>query len=176
MAEIFAQKPSLLLRVRRDFPRLLALIRACALLHQFQREREMRDGVEHIIANEDDYAIVREIPGPALAPVWMEATPRCRKLVEIAEAFGQGDDAETIHLYDLVKALRWSAPTVRKYAKEAVHLGCLAPQDKPGQWKFIAMVGEVTNPLPASEELCTRRHDASLLLLHSNESPLPTRT
>jgi len=150
------------LRVRRDFPRVLALVRACALLHQYQRDRESREGVEYVVANEVDYTIVREVAGPALAQAWMEATPRCRRLVEAASrlAGGAGEEEEEgaevsggISTRALMTELGWSAPTVRKYAKEAVQLGCLAPTDRPGRWRYAGSAMEVNNPLPACEEV-----------------------
>ncbi len=45
------------LRIRRDFLRLLGLIKASTALHQFQREKEKED---KIIANKQDYEIARE--------------------------------------------------------------------------------------------------------------------
>jgi uncharacterized protein DUF3854 len=161
VAKALARRHSLQqLRVRRDFPRVLALIRACALLHQYQRRRESREGVEYVVANEDDYAIVREVAGPALAQAWMEATPRCRRLVEAASrlAGGVGEEEEGAEGNDgistrkLTKELGWSAPTVRKYAKEAVLLGCLAPTDCPGRWQYVGSVTKVNNPLPTYED------------------------
>jgi len=148
VVEVLAKRRSLLLRVRRDFPRVLALIRASALLHQYQREHAKRNDIEYIVANEDDYTIVREVAGPALAQVWMEATPRCRELVEAASCFG---DSNPFCTHDLVKVLHWSAPTVRKYAEEAVHLGCLAPTVTPCRWRYAASIAEVQNPLPVPE-------------------------
>jgi hypothetical protein len=154
LAEALAQRPSLLLRVRRDFVRILALIRASALLHQYQRDREVRDGAEYVVSTEEDYVIVRAVAGPALAQVWMEATPKCRELVEAASRLA----GEAISTKKLMNALRWSAPTVRKYAKEAAHLGCLAPADVPGCWRFLGTVQEIRNPLPVPEEIFAAEH------------------
>ncbi len=45
------------LRLRRDFSRLMDLIRCSATLHQYQREKNENRG---ILANEKDYEIARE--------------------------------------------------------------------------------------------------------------------
>ena len=55
LAEVLPDKP---LRIRRDFPRLLQLIKVCAILHQLQRERDADD---RVIATLADYAMVREV-------------------------------------------------------------------------------------------------------------------
>ena len=45
------------LDLRRDFPQLLACIKAVAML--YQRQREIDDG--HIVATLDDYAVARDL-------------------------------------------------------------------------------------------------------------------
>jgi len=50
--------PPVALRLRRDFPAILSLIRAHALLHKASRERNQRG---RIVASLDDYAAVREL-------------------------------------------------------------------------------------------------------------------
>jgi hypothetical protein len=61
--------PPVAVRLRRDFPTVLALIRAHALLHQLNRERD-DDGA--VVATLDDYAAVREI----IAQILGEASDR----------------------------------------------------------------------------------------------------
>ncbi len=53
--------PVVALRLRRDFPTVLALIEAHALLHQATRERDESDGA--VVATVADYAAVRELVG-----------------------------------------------------------------------------------------------------------------
>jgi hypothetical protein len=61
-AEMLAQAiPPAAVRLRRDFPTLLALIEAHALLHQMQRSRT--EGGAVIATIEEDYGIVRELVG-----------------------------------------------------------------------------------------------------------------
>jgi hypothetical protein len=50
--------PALAIRIRRDFPKLMELIAASAMLHQTQRERAESGAV---IASLEDYRIVREV-------------------------------------------------------------------------------------------------------------------
>jgi hypothetical protein len=58
-AELLAEAmPGRPLRLRRDFPRLMQMIKVCALLHQRQRER---DAEGRVVATLADYVMVREL-------------------------------------------------------------------------------------------------------------------
>ncbi len=72
--------PAVAVRLRRDFPAVLALIRANALLHQAKRDR---DGSGRIIASMEDYAVVRGLVADIVAE-GVEATvrPEVRETVE----------------------------------------------------------------------------------------------
>src|SRR5262249_45731186 len=63
LAKAMPDKP---VRLRRDFPRLIQLIKSCALLYQQQRGRD-----EHgrVVASLGDYAMVREL----VVPVFVRA-------------------------------------------------------------------------------------------------------
>ena len=64
------------LRVRRDWPRVLGLVEASALLHQRQRLSTEKNGHLYLIATVDDYAIARELVISLLEPVLSGATPK----------------------------------------------------------------------------------------------------
>jgi hypothetical protein len=67
-------------RIGRDFPQVLSLIRAHALMHQFRRERDS-DGT--IIATLDDYAAVYALVAHVLAEALEAAVPdRIREIVQ----------------------------------------------------------------------------------------------
>ncbi len=70
------------IRVRRDFPRLLAVVKANAILYQRQRER---DGEGRIVANDFDVEVARAICSNLIAGV----SPRLRWIYDrLVEAFG----------------------------------------------------------------------------------------
>lgn len=56
--------PPIATRLRRDFPQVLALVQAHALLH---RETRGQDDLGRIVAQLHDYAVVREIAAPLIA-------------------------------------------------------------------------------------------------------------
>jgi hypothetical protein len=80
LAEAMPDKP---LRVRRDFPRLLQLIKVCALLHQRQRRR---DEGGRVVADLADYAMIREL----VAPIFLRAVAGVtEKTLELVEHLGK---------------------------------------------------------------------------------------
>ena len=67
--------PPVAVRLRRDFGSLLALVRAHAVLHQANRDRDA-DG--RIVATLDDYAVVRGLVADVIAEgVGATVSPRC---------------------------------------------------------------------------------------------------
>jgi DNA primase len=71
--------PSQPLRMRRDVPRLISLIRLVAWLHQ---ETRGRDGQDRILATEDDFEKAIEIVGDSFARAWKSLTPTEEKVYE----------------------------------------------------------------------------------------------
>jgi hypothetical protein len=73
------QVPSTPLRLRRDVPRLLNIIRLVTWLHQHDRER---DDQGRVIATEADFAKAIEIVGDSFARAWKALTPSEEKVYE----------------------------------------------------------------------------------------------
>jgi len=68
-------------RTRRDHAKYLALIKTVALLHQFQRERVTRDGIEHIEVIPSDIRAANAIAHDVLGRSLDELPPQTRKLL-----------------------------------------------------------------------------------------------
>lgn len=123
------QFPTHKIRTRRDYPRLLALIKASALLHQAQRRRVTVNGVKCVEAAKADYVIVFETAGRMLDHALKGATPRCQELVKTVEAkFGPFGDTQPDGEFtrgDVQQALDWDYNTVSKHLSEAAHLGLI---------------------------------------------------
>ena len=81
VAALIASAP---VRIRRDFPRFLALIMAHAILHQASRKR---DGEGRIVATLHDYEAVHGLAGRAFAETAEMAHPR------VDRPGGRGDQA-----------------------------------------------------------------------------------
>ena len=71
--------PSQPLRMRRDVPRLISLIRLVAWLHQ---ETRGRDDQDRILATEHDFEKAIEIVGDSFARAWKSLTPTEEKVYE----------------------------------------------------------------------------------------------
>jgi len=153
----FPTKP---LRVRRDRLRFLALIEACALLHQYQRERSEMNGQRYIVASLDDYKIARELGVKILGPVLKGVTPRCEELVDAASSF-QMEFTRT----EIEEKLGWDRKTVTKYLKEAADIGAVdeIPQGKgkATQYQFVKKITDVSRPLLTRQEVEERLSNLS---------------
>lgn len=69
-------------RARGDFPKLLALIRVIAFLHQFQREVKERDGRRYIEATPTDYALAHALACPTFEETLDVLDRRDRRLLD----------------------------------------------------------------------------------------------
>jgi len=78
--------PSAPLRLRRDVPRLINVIKLVAWVHQHTRDR---DDAGRILATEDDFAMAIDMVGDSFARAWKSLTPSeekvytaCKRLTE----------------------------------------------------------------------------------------------
>lgn len=107
------------IRARRDFKRFLSLIKAHALLHQFQREQ---DNKNRIIATIEDLKAILPLSEVALLQSLKELSLRQEKvLTVIQEGFKDG----SFSLGELRKKLNINARTLRRYLKEFERDGLL---------------------------------------------------
>jgi hypothetical protein len=121
LSDAIPNKP---LRVRRDFPRLINLIKACALLHQQQRER---DDQGRVIATLADYAMVREL----VLPVFLRALKGItEKTLELVRALKRvlADKAKrslwpTANYADLKEVTGRDKPYISRWLGPALELG-----------------------------------------------------
>ena len=125
-------------RFRRDFPRLLSLIRACACLHQYQRTSYERDGELVIDAELEDY---RQIYGFAvnlfgqatrgLTPTRQRVLDRIRQHRRLGQGFATREATE------------WAGSaysTVRGHLLDLEELGMVESSYVQGQrlWRIVA--------------------------------------
>jgi DNA primase catalytic core len=113
----FPDKP---LRVRRDHDRLLTLIEASAILHQYQRERRDINGTEYLIASLDDYVVAYALALDVLQQTIKQITPKAERLaLLISELQGQ-NNGQPLSRKDIVEKSEDSPNTVKKYLGELV--------------------------------------------------------
>ena len=148
--------PASPLRARRDFQRTLALIRACALLHQCQRDR---DEEGRVIASAQDYRhvfqIVQAILGSSMTGLTEKAKELCRLHNEMAADTRDGwiRRAELQHEAGLRGVA--SPVTVQKWCERLRDLGIWDGRKVGGAWEHRALRDFETEaiPLPAPDDL-----------------------
>ena len=143
--------PPIAVRLRRDFPTVLNLIRAHAVLHQLTRERTA-DG--EIIASLEDYAVVRELVGDLVAQgVGSSVSPAIRETVAaVREAGGRA-----LSVSELARLLQLDKSAASRRVKVAIRCGYLENQEtrrgKPALLGLADLLPEEVTVLPPPEVL-----------------------
>jgi DNA primase catalytic core len=105
-------------RTRRDHAKLLTLIEAIALLHQYQREvkRETRDGetLEYIEATVEDVALAKQLMRQVIMPSLDELPPHTRRLLLVVEHMVK-EECQRLEIEPA--EYRFTRRTVRQYTK-----------------------------------------------------------
>lgn len=165
--------PPVAVRLRRDFPTVLSLIRAHALLHRVSRHR---DGAGCIVANLEDYRVVRDLVEDLISEgVARTVKPEVREAVETVASLAtqQGQtvtNAAVARELDLdpsatSRRLRGAADAgyvvneeSRRGKPAAYRIGEPMPDErdvlpKPEVLHDCTMDGEVEHPLPLSDDI-----------------------
>jgi len=156
-------------RARRDFPRLLGLTEASALLHQKNREIKEHNGEKKIIATEQDLEIALEIVNPILTQTYKDLSPKEEALANIIKSeYGFGYIANLDEKYDidentfspkdlhskileLIKSKNKEArdfkaySTLRDYIYKIVGKGLLEWNNKKGNQSKYALINDIPN-------------------------------
>ncbi len=107
--------PANKVRLRRDFPRFLLSIAVVTLLHQYQREKIVEDGIEFLLATIDDYRIAYDISIKALTQSMAELPLRSRSLLKFCRRYG-----DAFSRNDLVNRTGWSLDEITKYMRPLI--------------------------------------------------------
>lgn len=147
-------------RIKRDFPQVISLIEAHALLHSFTREQK-EDGT--IVANAQDYAAIRALLNEPLSQQLAVAVPDgIRMVVEgVRKILMERGNAEygSVNQTLLSKQLGRDASVISRNVTKAIELGYLY-NENPGQGREARLrLGELELPsgsvLPPVEEIFT---------------------
>jgi hypothetical protein len=125
--ELAKKFPKKKIRVRRDFKRFLALIKAHALLYQFQRE--IKDN-QIIVTNEDLTAIL-PLAEKVLMQSMKDISPKQEKVLRIIEENFENSEFSSKELFEKVKD-EISLRTVKYYLKRLDSLGLIEWNGKKG--------------------------------------------
>ncbi|WP_147448161.1 hypothetical protein [Mesorhizobium sp. YM1C-6-2] len=125
-------------KIQRDFPKVLALVRACALVHYNQRQTEGESG---ILADRSDYETVYALINKPLSE-GIEATVKqpVRTVVEkVAELQAVGHSGDGISHSKLAEVLGIDRSTVGRNINAGISAGYLENRN-PGQGKEAKVV------------------------------------
>jgi hypothetical protein len=160
-----AAMPDRPLRIRRDFPRLLQLVKVCALLHQLQRER---DPEGRVVATLGDYAMVRALVTPIFRRSIAGLTEKTLELVKALKAVleekcltGAGREDVRASYSDLVGVTGKPKHHVSRWLKPAIEIGLVDNQTagekgKPAALKMGKFETEDGDVLPPAREIATK--------------------
>jgi hypothetical protein len=156
--KLAAAIPPLVVRLRRDFGAVLGLIKAHAVLHQAQRERDAKG---RIVAVFDDYAAVYELVADLVSAGAGASVPRVvRETVEAVRTVTRQHPCG-VSLSAIAEHLGLDKGTVSRRVSQAKELGFLIDeQEKRGQPAMLKIgeaMPEETVVLPRPEVLADDR-------------------
>lgn len=133
--------PTTATRLRRDFQKVLDLIRVHTILHQAQRAR---DGKNRIVATVDDYSAVRELIEELLAEGVHASVPdTVRETVEAVRKLSRKDLQELTEL-EIANELQLDKSTASRRIRDAIARGFLENlQDRKGRPARIVLTDQV---------------------------------
>lgn len=140
-------------RINRDFARLNSLIKAVAVIRHHKRKR---DEYGRIIAELDDYAVVRELVNDMYVGT-AGASDLIRKIVEILRKAQEEDQFGSISGRKLANALGINVMAISRAAKKAVYEGWLINEETKRGLPAKYILGDSLPPstgLPTVQELC----------------------
>jgi hypothetical protein len=164
--------PAMAVRLRRDFPTVLALIEAHALLHQATRERTPEGAV---IATLEDYSAVREIVIDFISQGVDATVPKIvRDAVTAVTELATEDGCDGVSLTKLAKKLGLDKSSTSRRANDAIARGYLKNLEEKKGRSARLVIGD---PLPADLEVlptvATLRERCSVAPLQEGIEPSP---
>jgi len=142
-AEYLAENfPTDKVRIRRDFPRFLILIKSACLLFQYQREKIIHNETEYLIATADDYKIAHTIAKVILAQTLKELTPRQESILDkLSSEFCMEEFAiRDIKLVEGLNNIPYS--TLRSVIKDLSKMGYLDWNGEKGKKSMYKVIDE----------------------------------
>jgi hypothetical protein len=167
--------PAVAVRLRRDFPTILALIEAHSLLHQLSREQTAEGA---IVATLDDYSAVRKLVTDLISDgVGATVSETVRETVGAVGKLANGDSSNGVPLTKLAQELKLDKSATSRRTKDAIAQGYLRNlEDKKGRPARLV----IGDPLPADIEVLptveTLRQRCSVAPLKEGIGPSPSPT
>jgi len=139
--DLAAHFPNERIRSRRDFPKLLSLIKVSAFLHQKRRDRDD----EELIASPLDYQITKPLFEHCYG---MGPDNNISELMEVAQR-----QNKPFKVSELLAGTGWRKSKAYEVLNRAVDLGLIADGERRATYEFIRMPAACPLHLPDSVEL-----------------------
>jgi predicted transcriptional regulator len=128
------------IRVRRDFPKLLALIKVSAYLHQYQRPRLVLNGEEYVIATFADYNIAYALAGKVFRPTILGLPEGVLKVFDVCKRLSE--QSVEITSRTVTESCEYSQKTVQKYLNELVRARLLLRDESQREYRYSLVEAE----------------------------------
>lgn len=136
----FIDFPFSKIRVRRDFPKLLALIKVSAYLHQYQRPRLASKGEEYVIATFADYNIAYTLARKVFRPTILGLPEGVLRIYDVCKKLS-GESME-ITSRAITENREYSQKTVQKYLNELVRARLLLRDESLKEYRYSLIEAE----------------------------------
>ena len=128
------------IRVRRDFPKLLALIKASAYLHQYQRPRLVLNGQEYVAATFADYNIAYSLAKNVLRPTLLGLPEGVLRVYDVCKKLSE--ESVEITSRTVTENCDYSQKTVQKYLNELVRARLLLRDESQREYRYSLIEAE----------------------------------
>ncbi|MGQ9469716.1 MAG: hypothetical protein ACUVTD_07875 [Nitrososphaerales archaeon] len=157
------------IRVRRDFLKLLALIKVSAYLHQYQRPRIVVDGQEYVVATFADYNIGYTLAKNVLRPTILGLPKGVLQVYDICK--GLSERSEEITSRSVTENCDYSQRTVQRHLNQLVGARLLLRDESQREHRY-SLIEEGDGVLGLNLQLMERFGEKELKLAfrHSDDS------
>ena len=132
--------PSRRIRARRDFQKLLTIIKVSAYLHQYQRPRITVDGEEFVVATFADYNIAHTLVSKVLRPTILGLPEGVLKVYDVCKKLSE--EGVEITSRSVTEGCGYSQDTVRKYLNRLVRARLLLKDETQKEHRFSIITAE----------------------------------
>lgn len=136
----FIEFPFNKIRVRRDFPKLLALIKVSAYLHQYQRPRMVLNGEEFVIATFADYNIAYSLVKNVFRPTILGLPEGVLRIYDVCKKLER--ESLEITSRTVTESCDYSQKTVQKYLNELVRARLLLRDEGMKEYRYSLIEAE----------------------------------
>lgn len=120
--------------MRRDFPKLLALIKVSAYLHQYQGPRIIVDEGEYVIATFADYHIAYTLANKVLRPTLLGLPKGVLKVYDVCK--GLSGSRSEITAKTITENCEYSQSTVRHYLNQLIRARLLLRDESQREYRY----------------------------------------